>query len=116
MRAVPDPQLEAECIRRILAGERHLFHELIRPCERAIYFLLLLLLRNETEAEDAAQERAIKVYLNLHNFRGTPSFGPGCSRLRAMRAWGDCAKWQPAAKTRSKQGLTNRQATTLRLF
>src|ERR1039457_7704525 len=88
MRAVPDPQLEAECIRRILAGERHLFHELIRPCERAIYFLLLLLLRNETEAEDAAQERAIKVYLNLHNFRGTPSFGPGCSRLRAMKGWG----------------------------
>jgi RNA polymerase sigma-70 factor (ECF subfamily) len=67
-------ELEAEWIRRILAGERQLFHDLIRPCERAIYFLLLSLLRNEAEAEDAAQETAIKVFLNLHNFRGDSQF------------------------------------------
>jgi RNA polymerase sigma-70 factor, ECF subfamily len=70
----PNQELEAECIRRILAGERDLFHSLIRPCERAIYFLLLSLLRNEAEAEDAAQETAIKVYLNLKNFRGDAQF------------------------------------------
>jgi RNA polymerase sigma-70 factor (ECF subfamily) len=69
-----NPEFEAECIRRILAGERNLFHDLIRPCERAIYFLLLSLLRNEAEAEDAAQETAIKVYLNLQNFRGDAQF------------------------------------------
>jgi RNA polymerase sigma-70 factor (ECF subfamily) len=70
----PNPEFEADCIRRILAGERYLFHDLIRPCERAIYFLLLSLLRNETEAEDAAQETTIKVYLNLKNFRGDAQF------------------------------------------
>jgi RNA polymerase sigma-70 factor (ECF subfamily) len=70
----PNPEFEADCIRRILAGERHLFHELIRPCERSIYFLLSSLLRNEAEAEDAAQETAIKVYLNLKNFRGDSQF------------------------------------------
>jgi RNA polymerase sigma-70 factor, ECF subfamily len=69
-----DPEFVADCIRRILAGEKHLFHELIRPCERPIYFLLLSLLRNETEAEDAAQDTAIKVYLNLNNFRGESQF------------------------------------------
>jgi RNA polymerase sigma-70 factor (ECF subfamily) len=69
-----NPEFEAECIRRILAGEKHLFHELIRPAERAIYFLLLSLLKNEAEAEDAAQETAIKVYLNLHHFRGDSQF------------------------------------------
>jgi RNA polymerase sigma-70 factor (ECF subfamily) len=69
-----NPEFEADCIRRIVAGERHLFHDLIRPCERAIYFLLLSLLRNETEAEDAAQDTAIKVYLNLENFRGESQF------------------------------------------
>jgi len=72
--AVSNPEFEAECIRRILAGERQLFHSLIRPCERAIYFLLLSLLHNEAEAEDAAQETAIKVYLNLKNFRGDSQF------------------------------------------
>jgi RNA polymerase sigma-70 factor (ECF subfamily) len=70
----PDPEFDAECIRRILAGETNLFHDLIRPCERSIYFLLFSLLRNEAEAEDAAQETAIKVYKNLKNFRGDSQF------------------------------------------
>jgi RNA polymerase sigma-70 factor (ECF subfamily) len=70
----PNPEFEAECIRRILAGERHLFHDLIRPCERSIYFLLLSLLKNETDVEDAAQETVIKVYQNLDKFRGDAQF------------------------------------------
>jgi RNA polymerase sigma-70 factor (ECF subfamily) len=69
-----NPEQEAEWIGRILAGEKHLFHELIRPCERSIYFLLFSLLRNEAEAEDAGQETAIKVYRNLHLFRGDSQF------------------------------------------
>jgi RNA polymerase sigma-70 factor, ECF subfamily len=70
----PNPESEAECIRRILAGEKNLFHDLIRPCERSIYFLLFSLLRNEAEAEDAAQETVIKVYQNLGSFRGDAKF------------------------------------------
>ena len=86
-------EFERECIRRILAGERHLFHELIRPCERAIYFLLFSLLQNEAEAEDAAQETAIKVYQNLDKFRGESQFrtwvlsiarNEGLARLRRI--------------------------------
>ena len=68
------PESEAECIRRILAGEKHLFHDLIRPCERSMYFLLFSLLRNEADAEDAAQEAVLKVYRNLHLFRGESQF------------------------------------------
>ena len=71
---LPNPEFEAECIRRILAGEKHLFHDLIRPCERSIYFLLLSLLKNETDVEDAAQETVIKVYQNLDKFRGDAQF------------------------------------------
>jgi RNA polymerase sigma-70 factor, ECF subfamily len=70
----PNPEFEADCIRRILAGEKRLFHDLIRPCERSIYFLLFSLLHNEADAEDAAQETAIKVYKNLHLFRGDSQF------------------------------------------
>jgi RNA polymerase sigma-70 factor, ECF subfamily len=72
--AVPDPDFEADCIRRILAGEKRLFHDLIRPCERSIYLLLFSLLKNESEAEDAAQETVIKVYTNLHLFRAEARF------------------------------------------
>jgi RNA polymerase sigma-70 factor (ECF subfamily) len=82
---------ESECIRRVLAGERQLFHQLIQPCERSIYYLLFSLLRNQEEAEDAAQETAIKVYQNLGRFRGDSQFrtwvlsiarNEGLSRLR----------------------------------
>jgi len=74
MTTAPNPDSEAECIRRILAGEKHLFHQLIRPCERSLYFLLFSLLKNEADAEDAAQETVIKVYRNLHLFRGDSQF------------------------------------------
>jgi RNA polymerase sigma-70 factor, ECF subfamily len=89
----PGPQSEAELIRRILAGERQLFHRLIQPCERSIYFFLLSLLRNEAEAEDAAQETVIKAYLNLRLFRGDSQFrtwvlsiarNEGLGRLRKL--------------------------------
>lgn len=88
-----NPGFDAECIRRILAGEKHLFHDLIRPCERSIFFLLLSLLGNEHEAEDVAQETVIKVYLNLHLFRGESQFrtwvlsiarNEGLGRLRKL--------------------------------
>jgi RNA polymerase sigma-70 factor, ECF subfamily len=72
--SLPDPEFEAECIRRILAGEKHLFHSLIRPCERSIYFLLLSILKNETDVDDAAQDTVIKVYQNLAKFRGDSQF------------------------------------------
>jgi RNA polymerase sigma-70 factor (ECF subfamily) len=93
MQSKPNPEFEAECIRRIQDGERHLFHDLIRPCEKPLYFLLLSLLRNETEAEDAAQETVIKVYRNLHLFRGESQFrtwvlsiarNEGLARLRKV--------------------------------
>jgi RNA polymerase sigma-70 factor (ECF subfamily) len=70
----PNPEFEADCIRRILSGEKHLFHYLIRPCERSIYFLLFSLLKNEADAEDVAQETVIKVYQNLDKFRGDSQF------------------------------------------
>lgn len=90
---LPTPEFEAECIRRILAGEKHLFHDLIRPCERGIYFMLFSLLKNETEAEDVAQETVIKVYQNLGRFRGESQFrtwvlsiarNEGLARLRKI--------------------------------
>ncbi|MDE3201295.1 MAG: sigma-70 family RNA polymerase sigma factor [Acidobacteriota bacterium] len=88
-----DPESEIESIRRILAGEKHLFHDLIRPCERPVFFMLMSILKNETEAEDAAQETFIKAYRNLHLFRGDAQFrtwvvsiarNEGLGRLRKL--------------------------------
>jgi RNA polymerase sigma-70 factor, ECF subfamily len=64
----------AAAIARVLAGDSQLFHDLIRPVERAVYVMLFMLLRSETDAEDVAQETFIKIYRNLHNFRGDAKF------------------------------------------
>ena len=67
-------EVAAATIVRILAGEVQLFHELIRPVERAVFVMLYTLLRNETDAEDVAQETFIKIYRNLQSFRGEAKF------------------------------------------
>jgi RNA polymerase sigma-70 factor (ECF subfamily) len=66
---------ESRMIASILAGETHLFHELIRPYERRVYAMALSFLRNEADAEDVAQEAFLKAYRNLASFRGDARFG-----------------------------------------
>ena len=61
-------------IARILAGERDLFHELIRPYEKLLYSMVFSMLRNEAEAEDAAQMAVIQAYTNLARYRGESRF------------------------------------------
>jgi len=65
---------EAVLIARILAGEKELFHELIRPYERMVYLTLLAIVKNETDAEDGAQETVISAYRHLASFRGDAKF------------------------------------------
>jgi len=66
---------EARLIARILAGERDLFHELVLPYERSVYFAAYSVLRNEHDAEDVAQEAVLKALTNLAGFRGEAKFG-----------------------------------------
>lgn len=65
---------EDELIARVLAGERDLFHELIRPHEKLVYSMVFSMLRNEAEAEDAAQTAVIQAYTNLARYRGESRF------------------------------------------
>jgi RNA polymerase sigma-70 factor, ECF subfamily len=65
---------DAELIARILAGERELFHQLIRPYEKSVYFAAYSILQNEQDAEDAAQEAVLKALKNLASFRAESKF------------------------------------------
>src|ERR1700704_1252453 len=65
---------EADLIARILAGEKELFHELILPYERMVYLTLFAIVKNETKAEDGAQETVISAYRHLASFRGDAKF------------------------------------------
>jgi RNA polymerase sigma-70 factor (ECF subfamily) len=65
---------DAELIARILKGERELFHQLVRPYEKSVYFATFSILQNEQDAEDAAQETVLKALKNLGNFRAESKF------------------------------------------
>ena len=65
---------ETGLIARILAGEKELFHELIGPYERMVYLTLFSIVKNESEAEDGAQEAVISAYRHLGSFRGDAKF------------------------------------------
>jgi len=70
----PASRDEAQMIASILAGNSQAFHELIRPYERSVYVMALSLLKNEADAEDAAQEAFLKAYRNLAGFRAEAKF------------------------------------------
>ncbi len=67
---------EPELIDRILGGERQLFHELVRPYERAVYVTAYAVLRNRENAEEAAQETILKVLTHLHQLADPRKFKP----------------------------------------
>src|ERR1700743_1835571 len=66
---------EAAMIAHILIGDTSKFHDLIRPYERSVYVMALSLLKNEADAEDAAQEAFLKAFRNLASFRAEAKFG-----------------------------------------
>ena len=65
---------EARMIASILDGDVQLYHRLIRPYERSVYVMSLSYMKNETEAEDVAQEAFLKAYRHLASFRGEAKF------------------------------------------
>jgi RNA polymerase sigma-70 factor, ECF subfamily len=65
---------EAEMVAAILAGDKDLYHQLIQPYELSVYRMALSLVKNETEAEDVAQEAFLKAFRNLASFRAESKF------------------------------------------
>ena len=61
-------------IAAVLAGEIQLYHDLIRPYERSVYVMALSYMKNEADAEDAAQEAFIKGFRKLESFRAESKF------------------------------------------
>jgi len=92
---------EAALIARVLRGEKEVFHELIRPYERMVYVTIFAILKNETEAEDGAQETMISAYRNLKSFRGEAKF----STWLVTIAMNEARKRLRKAKTAAEDSL-----------
>ncbi|HUZ04970.1 MAG TPA: sigma-70 family RNA polymerase sigma factor [Acidobacteriaceae bacterium] len=83
---------ESSLIARILAGEKNLFHDLIRPYERRMYLTVFSILRDPAEAEDAVQETMLKAYRNLQSFRGESKFSSWLTSIALNEARGRLRK------------------------
>jgi RNA polymerase sigma-70 factor, ECF subfamily len=73
-RSDPTQEYEAVLIGRIRGGETELFYELIRPYERRVFVIAFTILRNEEDAEDAAQDAFLKAFKHLAQFRSESRF------------------------------------------
>ena len=65
---------ERDLISSVQGGQRELFYELVQPYERRVYAAALAILRNEHDAEDAAQEAMLKALTHLNSFRKESRF------------------------------------------
>ena len=77
---------EAELIQRVLGGEGEAFRELVRPYEHAVFMATQGILKNEADAEDAAQEAVLKAFANLAKFRGDSKFSTWLIRIATNEA------------------------------
>jgi RNA polymerase sigma-70 factor (ECF subfamily) len=65
---------EQSLILSVQGGQHELFYELVRPYEGRVYAAALAILRNEQDAEDAAQEAMLKALANIGQFRAEARF------------------------------------------
>jgi len=70
----PGTTREQELVAPVQRGQAELFYELVRPYERRVYAAALAILRNEADAEDAAQEAMLKALANIRQFRAEARF------------------------------------------
>ena len=68
-------------IERVLAGDESAYEPLVTENQTKVYRLALRILKNEADAEDAAQETFLKAYTSLADFRGDSRFSVWLYRL-----------------------------------
>ena len=72
---------ESLLIQRILAGEKDLFHDLIRPYERRFFLQAYSILRNQDDAEETVQQTMINIFSHLAQLTETARFKQWAMRV-----------------------------------
>ena len=68
-------------IQRVLAGERELFHDVIRPYERGAFILAYSILRNREDAEEAVQQAMLNIFSRLSQLDDVERFKQWAMRV-----------------------------------
>src|ERR1700745_4010917 len=80
------PTREQDLIARVQRGQTELFYELVKPYERRVYAAAFAILRNETDAEDVAQEAVLKAFANILQFRAEARFSIWLTQITVNEA------------------------------
>jgi RNA polymerase sigma-70 factor, ECF subfamily len=72
---------EQELLRLVQSGQKEYFYELIKPHERRLFNAAFAVLRNDAEAEDAAQEAILKALTHIHQFRAESRFSTWLTQI-----------------------------------
>src|ERR1700736_2303849 len=91
---------EGQMIASILGGDTEQYHDLIRPYERSVYRMALSFMKNESDAEDVAQEAFLKAFRKLADFRGQAKFSTWLISITLNEARGRL-RHQSASRTES---------------
>jgi RNA polymerase sigma-70 factor (ECF subfamily) len=77
----PEGSALNEAVRLALQGDREAFALLYRTYAELVYRVCLRMLRDPAEAEDAAQDVFVRVFLKINTFRGESAFSSWLYRL-----------------------------------
>jgi RNA polymerase sigma-70 factor (ECF subfamily) len=107
-RSVASEDPDAELVERWQAGDLRAFETLVRRHERRVFRLLMRMLGNREDAEDAAQEAFLSLHRHGHRFRREALFSTFVYRVAANAAL-NRRRSLGRARTREKE-LAVRQA------
>ena len=64
---------DEELVEKVKNGDIDAFEEVIAKYEKRVFSLIYNMLKNDNDIEDIAQEVFVKVYRNIHKFKGNSS-------------------------------------------
>ena len=82
-----DPDRDPQVVARVLSGDRAAFEILMRRHNQRVYRSVRAVLRDDDEAEDAAQHAWVTAYEQLATWEGRSSFVSWVSRIAIHRAY-----------------------------
>lgn len=83
---MPDGLTDAALIAAAARGRREAFSELVKRHQGTVFRIALRILRDEGEANDAAQEAFLKAFRNLQSFDTARPFAPWLYRIARNHA------------------------------
>ncbi len=99
-------------VESVLSGNRDAFADLVRAHQARVQRYCLLLLRNPTDAEEAAQDVFVKAYRSLDQFRSEASFLTWAGRIAHNHCM-DLLRQRTRRKTESLDAIIDEDGTPL---